>query len=60
MNDQQILIEFFKSFGTLQCLVVTEAHTYLKLQVCLSMYDLLLLSGVKRVMALSHTLQVSR
>ena len=47
MNDQQILIEFFKSFWTLQCLVVTEAHTYLKLQVCLSMYDLLLLSGVK-------------
>ena len=27
--------------------MVTKAHTYLKLQVCLSMYDLLLLPGVK-------------
>ena len=27
--------------------MVTKAHTYLKLQVCLSMYDLLLLPSVK-------------
>ena len=27
--------------------MVTEAHTYLKLKVCLSMYDLLLLPDIK-------------
>ena len=47
VNDKQILTECFKSFLTLQGLVVTKAHNYLKLQVCLSMYDLLLLPGVK-------------
>ena len=45
VNDKQILTMFQIIFNPF--LVIRRAHAYLKLQVCLSMYDLLLLPGVK-------------
>ena len=45
VNDKQILTMSQIIFNPF--LVIRRAHAYLKLQVCLSMYDLLLLQGIK-------------
>ena len=45
VNDKQILAMSQIIFNPF--LVIRRAHGYLKLQVCLSMYDLLLLRGIK-------------